>query len=253
MTIKFLGTSAGWPLPRLGCKCEICTSTDPRDKRTRPAILINKNLLIDAGPDIYWQLKDLELSNLSALIITHAHFDHILGFWDLSHVYNREKPFTLITTQEVLNGIKRWYNYPLAPRFTPQIIAPLEVVEVEQLKITLFPVEHNRIPCFAVKLKGERLLIYAPDLRHLPKIHQKLCRDVHLLILGGSSLAKHGQAKGHESIEEGIELAKVLKAKKVYFTHIGHITGKHEELERFVRTRGGKNFDIAYDGLEVVI
>jgi phosphoribosyl 1,2-cyclic phosphate phosphodiesterase len=253
MIIRFLGTSAGWPLPRLGCKCKICTSPDPKDKRTRPAVLIDQKILIDAGPDIYWQLKNLDLSTFSTLVVTHAHFDHILGFWDLSHIYNLKKPLTLITTQEVLNGVKKIYNYPLTPRFVPQIILPLEVIEIDHLKITFFPVKHNRIPCFAVKLKGERLVIYAPDLRKVPKVHQKLCRDVHLLILGGSSLGKRGQAKGHESIEEGIKLAKNLRAKKVYFTHIGHITGRHEELKEYVKSHGEKDFHIAYDDLEVVV
>lgn len=253
MTIKFLGTSAGWPLPRLGCRCPICTSSDLRDRRTRPVVLINGSLLIDAGPDIYWQLIKEDVSKLRAVLITHAHPDHILGFWDLSHLYNVRRPLDLIVTQETLNGIKKSYQYPLTPLFKPQVIRPLEVFETDHLKLMFFPVEHGHRPCFGVKLKGEKLVVYVPDVKKIPRRYRKLCRDVHLAILGGSSLARRGQAKGHESILEGIEIGRELKAKQVYFTHIGHITGSHEELVFLVQEKGGRNFYIAYDGLSLTL
>ena len=255
MEILFLGTSAGWPLPRLGCNCQICLSSDPRDKRLRPAILVNKTILIDAGPDIYHQFFKHKVATpkLKALILTHAHYDHILGFYDLTHLYNREeKEPKLIITQETLNGLRQLHKLPLTP-FKPEIVKPNEVIEVEKVKIILFPVEHSRTPCFGIKMKSDRLFVYLPDLKKLPKSEYKKCGDVHLLVLDGSSLGKHGQTRIHQSIEEGIELAKRLKAKECYFTHLGHITGRHKELEEFVQKQGGHNFHIAYDGLKIKI
>jgi phosphoribosyl 1,2-cyclic phosphodiesterase len=72
-----------------------------------------------------------------------------------------------------------------------------------------------------------------------------------LLILDGSRLFE--QSRGHESIEAGIKLAKELKAGQVYFVHLGHKTGTHQELEAFVQKNGGKNFHIAYDALTIGI
>lgn len=255
MKILFLGTSAGWPLPRLGCDCQICQSKDAKDKRTRSAILVNETILVDAPPDIYYQLTAFKVSpqKIKALVLTHAHLDHILGFYDLTHLYRREeKEPKLIITQEVLNGLRQLYRLPLAP-FKPVIVTSQEVMEVEKVKISFFSVEHSRIPCFGLKMKEKGVLIYLPDIKRLPRSRRKSLRDVNLLVLDGSSLGKHGQTRTHQSIEEGIRLAKDLKSKKVYFTHLGHLTGVHEELEEFVQKEGGRNFHIAYDGLRLEI
>jgi len=257
MKILFLGTSAGWPLPRLGCHCEICISKDPKDKRLRPVIFVNDSVLVDTGPDIYHQLYQIPnsqylISNLKALILTHAHYDHILGFYDLAHLYNHQPGLLLYSTQETLNELRQLHKFPLNP-FVPQIIHSSEVFEIEKVKFSLFPVEHNHFPTWGLKMKGDKLACYLPDIKRLPKSQEKICRDVHLLILDGSSLGKAGQTRIHENMSEGIALGKRLKAKQVYFTHLGHKTGKHEELEAFVQKEGGRNFHIAYDGLELTI
>lgn len=264
MKILFLGTSAGWPLPRLGCDCQICQSKDPRDKRLRPAVLVNDSILIDAPPDIYHQLVNLKVdtTKISALLITHAHPDHIHGFYDLTHLYNRQiKTPKLIAPLEVINGLRRFHPLPLKP-FKPEIIHPKTAIEHAcplpkasggKIKISFFPVKHSRIPCYGIKMKADRLFVYIPDVVRLPRSDRKQVRDVHLLVLDGSSLGKKGQTRIHQSIEEGIKLAKELKPKLCYFTHIGHITGTHKQLEAFVQKEGGRNFHIAYDGLELEI
>ena len=119
--------------------------------------------------------------------------------------------------------------------------------------MTLSPVPHNSSSCYAIKMKGDKIFIYIPDIKRLPKNDRKQFSGVHLLALDGSSLGTKGQTRTHESIEEGIRLAKELKPKFCYFTHIGHITGTHKELEKFVQKQGGKNFHIAYDGLELTL
>ncbi|MBM3205678.1 MBL fold metallo-hydrolase [Candidatus Shapirobacteria bacterium] len=255
MKILFLGTSAGWPLPRLGCRCQICQSKDPKDKRWRPAVLVNDSVLIDAPPDIYHQLLKVNhlAPKIKALVLTHAHPDHLLGFYDLGHLYQREqKQIKLITTREVLNGLKQSSRYPLHP-FIPEIVVANEVIQIDNLKVAFLSVHHNHTPTYAVKMKERKIFIYLPDLKRLPKNERKQFKEAHLLVLDGSSLGTKGQTRTHQSIEEGIRLGKELKVKHCYFTHIGHLTGPHQELEKFVQKHGGSNFHIAWDGLELEI
>lgn len=228
MKVQFLGTSAGWPLPRLGCKCEICKSRDPHDKRTRSQILIDETILLDAGPETYQHLLKIDPTKIAACIITHKHHDHISGLWDLEKIYNRKKPLVIVRSK-----------------------GKLEKFKIGLYNITLFPVIHSKsIPtCGVLVEKNGKKVVYAPDFRKIPKVSQKLVKNVDVAILGGSSLGIKGRAAGHETIGEGIVLGKKLTAKKVYFIHIGHSTGKHSVLENFVQSKH-PNTHISYDGLE---
>ena len=98
MKVKFLGTSAGWPLPRLGCECDICSSKDSRDKRGRSQLLINDILLLDIGPDTYLHLSrdDVDPKKIKFAAITHEHPDHTFGLLDLGHIYNSNKIQVLV-------------------------------------------------------------------------------------------------------------------------------------------------------------
>lgn len=248
MKIKFLGTSAGWPLPRLGCNCEICTSSDPKDKRGRTQLLVNDKILLDAGPETYSHLLNLHPSTISHLLISHAHLDHITGLADLAKIYNRQETLNLILTQEVLNGIRKADFFLF--QFKVKIVKPFESFEIDKnTRGEYFPVEHTRQPCFGIKIKSGKILSYIPDFYKIPKPSEKIIKDSHILVIDGSRLFE--QSRGHQSIEAGIRLAKELKAKQVYFVHLGHKTGVHQDLEKFVQENGGKKFHIAFDGLEI--
>lgn len=230
MKILFLGTSAGWPLPRLGCKCPICTSQDSKDKRTRPSILINDSILVDAGPDLYWQLSKIDPTKITACFITHNHPDHTKGLWDLPKIYNRKGKIQIFRGER----IKR-------------------KVHLGNLVFQFFSVEHTKtLPSFGLWVEeGSKKLTYIPDFKEIPKNSLPFCKKVEVLIIDGSSLGEVGETPGHETIIEGITLAKKLQAKQIYFTHLGHKTGKHGDLEKFVQQNGGKNFHVGYDGLEL--
>lgn len=250
MKIKFLGTSAGWPLPRLGCHCEICTSRDPKDKRLRPALLVNDHILIDAGPDIYHELLKTPDLDIRDILLTHAHPDHILGIWDLTHLYRKGPKPQIIAPQDLINSVKRLFNFPM-DSIHFQKVDPSQAFELDRVKGTYFPVEHTRRGAYGIKLKADKIVSYIPDVRKIPKSSQFFCRSSDVLILDGSSRSKRGQTITHISIQDGLKIAKDLKPKKVYFTHIGHITGKHEDLDKFVQKEGGSNFHIAFDNLEL--
>lgn len=257
MKLLFLGTSSAWPLPRLGCDCHLCSSTDSRDHRLRPALLVNDEILIDAPPDIYHQLNKWKVDNgqltIKYILLTHSHPDHIMGLFDLSHLYNQEKP-KIVAPQEVINGTRKLHQWPLTANFEVKSATPGQAFPLnKQVQVTYVSVVHGRHPTFGVKIKADRLLFYAPEFNQIHSGERKFVRGVNLAVLDGSSLSKAGKTPGHETIEEGIRMGKNLKAKKVYFTNIGHKTGRFEELEAFVQEKGDSQFYIAYDGLKLEI
>ena len=277
MKIKFLGTSAGWPLPRLGCKCHICQSKDPKDTRTRTQVLIDDKVLLDAGPDTYQHLMDLDsspldklraqndsekgqvdkvdsresiVSKLQAILVSHEHPDHILGFWDLPHLYDHGHEIKLYVTQPVLNGIRKIFPVPLTP-IKPVVVKPNQPFQIGNAKVTYVPVVHGNTPAFAIKYKDGKIFTFITDFNRILPSSQDMIRHSHMLALDGSSLGKVGQSPNHISIADGIAIGQKLKAKSIYFIHIGHKTDTQVNLEEYLRQNAGPNFHIAYDNLEI--
>ena len=257
MHVKFLGTSAGWPLPRLGCSCEICTSRDPKDKRTRTQVLIDGKILLDAGPETYRHLLKEDISRLQAILISHPHPDHILGLWDLPHIYGRAEnglgKITLYVTQPVLNNLKSLFTQTLGGPINVKVVKPKETFKIGNAQITYIPVIHGKTPAYAIKVKDGKIFTYITDFKSILPSSQKMIRHSHMLALDGSSLGKLGQTPTHISITDGITIGQNLKAKSVYFVHIGHKTGTHRHLDNFLRENAGPNFHPAFDGLEIDI
>ena len=258
MKINFLGTSAGWPLPRLGCHCKICTSKDPKDKRLRSSILINDAILIDSGIDFYHQFLRAKKPIIDSVFISHVHPDHYFGLWDVSHLMS-SKPTIYLSLENQKSIVKRINDLTItfllkkAKNFNHS-----QPIKTSNLQITPFLVNHStNTETYGFQAsKNDKTFVYIPDFRNIPRSSQKFCRKADVIIFDGSSIKPAGPKRwGHISIKESTSLAKKLKAKKVYYTHIGHgpKSGTHQELEAFVQKHGGKNFHIAFDGLRTVL
>ncbi|HEX7456525.1 MAG TPA: MBL fold metallo-hydrolase [Candidatus Nanoarchaeia archaeon] len=253
MKIKFLGTSAGWPLPRLGCKDKICSSTDNKDIRTRSQALVNDILLLDLGPDTYTHLKNpkVDPTKIKYAAITHEHPDHTLGLWDLSHTYlnGKRTKIKVIVSPRTLSKI-RFMFFP--NEYIVLKTNPDQKMVVDGLKISLLPVNHTKDSSFGIFVEeGSRKLFWAPDFKSLPAETIKIIKGSNLIAVDGSELQV--RTPSHQTIEEGIELARQIGPKMAYFIHLGHRILPHTKLETFVKERGGDHFNIAYDGLEVEI
>ena len=237
-------------MPRLGCTCEICTSKDPKDTRTRTQLLVNDSILLDAGPDTYKHLVSNNPQKIEAIFISHEHPDHIMGLWDISHIYNHEKNPDLFVTIPVLNGIKKMLGTYLL-KVNIKVVRPNETIHLKNTKVTYFPVVHGNTPAFGIKVKESKILAYIPDFYKILPSSQKVIRDCDLLAIDGSSLGKIGKTQGHIYINDGIQIAKKLKTKQTYFVHLGHKTATHRSLEIYLKENAGSNFHPAYDGLEL--
>lgn len=253
MKINVLGSSASWALPRLGCDCQICSSKNEKDKRLRSAIIINDSILIDAGPDIYHQLLRFKRCNINSVLITHSHPDHILGLRDLNpkkcktmkntRIYASEKTWTVLNTlfPRVGHRKKVFENY--------------KSFKLDELKITPVPVVHAKnVHTVGFVIEDEKSIIgYFPDFLSFKREEDKKYFETDCLILDGSTLKNPpslwAKKWGHTSIMQGIKLATDCRAEKIFFTHIGHRTLPHKDLNEFLRKKG--EFYAAFDGMEI--
>lgn len=239
MLIEVLGSSGAWPIPRLGCDCAQCSSDDPRDARLRSSVLIDRRVLVDAGPDAYHQLRRAGAVP-EAVLLTHHHHDHVLGLHDLAKL----RRIPLWCTKECEKGVR--VIYPRLDFRVSHLTPGVRVDLGEGLAAQAFDVSHSkttRTVGFRITDAGGKALVYIPDVGERPD--SRLARDADLLMLDGST--RERLQHGHLPISEGVRVATKLRAKRLLFIHIGHRTAPHAELEREL----GDGAGVAHDGLRV--
>jgi len=236
-----LGSGSAWPIPRLGCECEQCTSSDPRDRRLRPSLLIDGRVLVDAGPDVYHQLQAAGGPVPEAVLLTHAHHDHSLGIHDMAKA---GRPW-LHCTKEAEAEVRRIFT-----QLNLRVIHLTPGVRIDLgdgLEAQAFDVQHDpRFRTMGFRIaQGGSSLVYAPDVGAAPD--SKLARDADVLVIDGTSYDR--PLSGHLSMVEGVENAKRLRARRTLFTHIGHRAGLQADLD----AKLPEGFSVAYDGLELTV
>lgn len=242
--ITLLGTGTSTGVPHIGCKCEVCISTDSRDKRLRSSVLIETsdlNLLIDAGPDLRQQLLLHPVDSLSAVLITHEHYDHVGGLDDLRAFGDID----IYGEKNVLEAIRRnmpyCFNnnpYPGIPQLTLKEINETPFY-INNTRIQPIRVLHGKLPILGFRI-GK--MAYLTDVKHLPESELEKLQDLDILILSALRQAPHF---AHENLEEAIEKAGMIHAAETWFTHFSHDLGKHAQ----VSLQLPEGMKLAFDGL----
>lgn len=223
LQIKFLGTSSGQVLPREDCLCAQCQSRDKKDRRLRSAVLVNKKILIDAGPDILKQLRKTQISNLDSVIITHEHSDHISGLKYLLRIHRNLRIIRMKPGQH------------------------FKLLGVDFFGIRI--VHSKMTPTIGLEIDGK--VVYIPDSAALDST-LKYLQEVQIAILDGSIFDR--SFGGHLAMKEIIALTKPLRnLKKIYFTHNGHTQKPHKEMTKLIQKVGDQRYALAYDGLEIKV
>lgn len=253
MKLKFLGSGTSQGVPVIGCNDEVCTSTNPKDKRFRASALITtdlgKKILIDCGPDFRMQMLNNLESQIDAVLITHEHTDHVIGLDDLRPIiFRNKKNMPIYALARVAKQIKDKFHYafseikyPGAPSFEMHEIDS-EKFTVENIEITPIPVIHYKLPILGFKFKN---LCYITDASFLPETTLPLLKNLDVLII--NCLRKAPKHISHFVLPEIIELNEILKPKKIFLTHISHEFGLHEVVQKELP----ENIFLAYDGLEI--
>ena len=250
MKITFLGTGTSTGVPAIGCDCDTCQSSDPRDKRFRSSVLVGfggKNVLIDSTPDLRMQVLNNNVKRLDAILFTHSHADHIFGLDDIRRFCLLQKgAVPCYASSRCAGAIRRVFDYALIEKahlqksFCP-LIELHEVSEAFELfgqVVQPIPLIHADEPILGFRL-GK--FAYCTDCSKIePKSMDKL-RGLDVLVLGALRTKPH---RAHLSISQAVEIARELGARRTFFIHMGHSI-RHEVTSG--ELPGG--IELAYDGL----
>lgn len=255
MSIKvtFLGTGTSQGVPMIACTCEVCTSSDERDKRFRSSILIETaktRIIIDTGPDFRLQMLREKIKKLDAVVFTHEHKDHIAGLDEIKAFnFLNKMRMPVYATQRVEDALRREFAYIFADIKYPGIPEidlfefDNEVFKINDIVLQPINVMHYKLP-----VKGFRVndFAYITDANFITEAEKKKLKNLDVLVLNALRREPH---ISHFTFEEAIEMVKELKPKKAYFTHISHQLGLHEELNKELP----ENIELAIDGLQIVV
>jgi phosphoribosyl 1,2-cyclic phosphate phosphodiesterase len=243
------GTSVG--VPTIGCDCDVCRSSDPRDQRLRPSVLVSyqgRNILIDTTPDLRTQALRARINHLDAVLFTHSHADHVMGLDDVRPFNFRQKGHIPIYANEpTMAAIHRCFPYIFdgqkkesnVPRLTANTIdgSPIELFGMTFLPV---PIMHGSQQIYGFRFGNAA---YLTDHSEVPEASMDLLRDLDVLFLDALRYRPHAT---HSTVEHSIGTAQKLNARRTYFTHICH-----EIPHSAGEAKLPPNIFFAYDGLEL--
>ncbi len=253
-TLTFLGSGTSMGVPTLGCRCAVCTSTDPHNRRTRPSLRISFNqhtVLIDTGPDFHAQALREDLRHVDAVFYTHGHADHVMGFDDLRPLSFRVPGNLPIYADEpTAAAIERIFEYtfrtedryPTSARVTLHRIDP-----TPGSPTSLFGAAFERIPVLhgRQEITGYRFgsAAYLTDMSDIPPESLPLLQDLDILILDALRREPH---PSHSHLDRSIAFVEQLKPRRAFFTHLSHDLD-HDTTNATLPP----HIRLAYDGLQL--
>lgn len=245
-----LGSGTSHGVPMIGCCCQVCTSNDPRDRRTRPSIYVKLGgvrLLVDTSPELRLQCLAAGIDAVDAVLFTHHHADHVAGLDDLRRFnWLMKKALPCYGTPRTLDGLRRMFSYAFeAAADSPHSRPQLELIEITDRtfeiageRIVPVPLMHGPMPVLGYRFGR---FAYCTDCSVIPPDSFPLLRGLEVLILDALRLDPHPT---HFSLPQAVDAAERIGAGRTYFTHMAHQLQHAETNARLPR-----GMALAYDGL----
>lgn len=246
--IVILGSGTSHGIPMIGCDCPVCTSADPRDRRTRTSAVIQaagRSILIDTSPELRTQCLNSNITRVDAVLYTHSHADHIVGLDDLRR-FNalQQSSITCYGDSATIRDLRRMFGYafedmPDYPSAKPhlnavEISGPFDLFGLQVLPI---PLLHGSLPVLGFRFGP---LAYCTDCSRITDESLAMLTGLHVLILDGLRRRPHPT---HFNLEQAVEMARRIGARRTFFTHIAHELS-HEATNAELPPGMG----LAYDG-----
>lgn len=251
ITVLGSGTSSG--VPTIGCGCATCASTDPRDNRLRPSVLLQyggKNVLIDTTPDFRTQALRAGIGRVDAILFTHAHADHILGLDDVRPLnYHQKMSIPAYGTVDTLDIVRRVFRYAFDPEPSQSSAPRVDLHTITEEPFDLFGL--LVIPIRLMHGRGVTLgfrfgdAAYLTDHSDIPEDSKPLLRNLDVLFLDA---LRHRPHPTHSTVAQSLTSVQQLQPRRAYFTHICHDL-PHAETEAAFPP----NVRLAYDGLQLEV
>jgi phosphoribosyl 1,2-cyclic phosphate phosphodiesterase len=250
-TLTVLGSGTSMGVPTIGCDCAVCHSSDPRDRRTRPSVLIeydSRSVLIDTTPDFREQAIREQIQKLDAVLYTHTHADHLLGIDDLRPLSFLHKPnrLPLYAHPDAAAFIQNMFRYIFDSNYKfgglPQVemrplVGTLELFGAQFEPITLI---HGDATIYGFRFGSAA---YLTDHSEIPEASMEKLKGLDVLFLDALRYKPHPT---HSTVENSLRIVERLKPQRAFFTHICHDL-PHVETNASLP----ENVKLSYDGMKL--
>jgi phosphoribosyl 1,2-cyclic phosphate phosphodiesterase len=253
LALTFLGTGTSQGVPMIGCDCAVCRSSDPRDQRLRSSIYVQTPecaFVVDTGTDFRTQALRENIRQVDAVVFTHSHTDHIMGFDDLRRFSWQRGSMPVYASPETMRDLERVFQFafeglnPFPGYLKPEPHVIDGPFDLGSTTITPLPVPHGNsmVNGYLFARGGEKLVAYLSDCSAVPDAIVDLIQGVKALIIDA---LRHKPHPTHLSVDQALEVAARVRPTDTYFTHIAH------ELPQSAESELPAGAHIAYDGLRL--
>lgn len=248
MKITFLGTGTSCGVPVIGCQCKVCQSANPKDRRLRCSILVeteSTRVLVDCGPDFREQILPQPFRRIDAILVTHAHYDHMGGMDDIRpycqfgemNVY--ADPIAREGLLQMLPYCFAEHRYPGVPAIGLHEIHAGEPLQIGDIHVMPVRVMHGRLPILGFRFGS---FAYITDMKTMEAEQMALLKDVKTLVVNALRFDKPHHS--HQLVADAVEFARSLGVERTLLTHICHDMGLHDEVCQSLP----RGVELAYDG-----